>query len=169
MAGHLCEQCGHTHDISSMEPAFNSPHAWWEISEDERARSKLSNDLCMIFADGTRGFIRAVLPIPVSGRALPVSWGIWVEVDQATWETVLELWKDPRQHEHAPFDVTLANNIPGSPPTAGLPVQLHLTSPTTRPRVEIASDVEHPFAQQQREGVSESQIMAWLHAVGVFG
>jgi len=104
------------------------------------------------------------MPFLVEGRDEPLSWGIWVEVSHANWARANELWEDPLQHEEPPFSGKLANNIWGCSPTQGLPGLVQLDSPERIPFFTLARS-EHPLCVQQREGVSETQVLEWLEPI----
>ena len=147
-------------------PSFRRPDAYVSMSEADRERyGQASNDLCRIDPrDGAspRHFLRAVLPIEVHGRAVPLNWGIWVEVLESTFHRVRELWSDPDQTSEPPMEGVLANAIPSYESTLGLHCLVRLTGPTTRPAIWLA-DAEHLLAQEQRSGVSEERATQWVH------
>jgi hypothetical protein len=109
-------------------------------------------------------FLRALLPIPVRGKREASCWGLWVEVDEATMNRVVELWDDPRQGTEPPFPARVANTIKGYPPTLGLPGTLQLTGPTTPPRFVLDPGLDHLLAEEQRRGVFPERVLEWLHS-----
>jgi len=89
--------------------------------------------------------------------------------NQATWDlapAVLELWDSTSQAQEPPFAALLANHVPGYPETVGLPVQMRLTGPTTRPALAFEPAERHPLALEYRAGVSVHRVMDWLKAMG---
>jgi len=147
-----CEQCGLEHSVDEMELTFRRPDDVIALSAEERKRLVQENSNLCTIGEG-RYFVRAVLPLPVEGRELPYNIGLWVEVDHSAFDKVRELWSDPNQAEEPPFEVHIANDIPTLPPSSGLKATLHLTGPTTRPKVLLAP-VLHPLALEQTKGIT---------------
>jgi hypothetical protein len=147
-----CSKCGEGHPRNELELTFERPDAIVALPKSERESGvKESDDLCTI--NGKRFFVRSVLPLPVEEWEEPYRIGIWVEVERAAFDRVLELWDDPAQHREAPFQAKLANDIPSFPPTCGLRAHLQLTGPKTRPDV-LVPESEHPLHREQCLGIT---------------
>jgi hypothetical protein len=143
----VCAQCGKEHLLVELELSFRRPDALVAIPEPERGqRVQESNDLCVI--DGSRFFIRTVLPLPVESRVLPYNIGLWAEIEQATFERVYALWSESSQVDEPPFQARVANAVPNQADTVGLSARLHLTGPTTRPRLVLESTAHSLFGEQ---------------------
>jgi hypothetical protein len=148
----ICSQCGEEHSIDDMELTFRRPDVIAEMDAGERERTvQEDDDLCAIKSG--QYFVRALLPLPVESRSRDYAIGLWVQVEESTFRRVIELWSEPNQVSEPPFSAWLANTIPTVPNTLGLAVQLHLTGPTTRPRLKIASQ-GHPLAVEQHQGIT---------------
>jgi hypothetical protein len=161
-----CASCGEEHDLSDLEPGFTHPDAYLEVPpEDRHWRTLGGKDERTVRDDEDsppRYFFRCVLPVPVHGEPDPRCWGVWVEVDHAAWTRVRELWRDEDQHLEPPFPATLANEIPGYPPTLGLRGQLQLSGPRSVPGFRLSPGVDHPLAEEQRRGVPLERVLEWL-------
>jgi hypothetical protein len=94
-------------------------------------------------------------------------WGLWAEVAEKDLTRVLELWDSTSQAQEPPFTALVANHVPGYPETLGLPVQMRLTGPTTRPALAFDAAEQHPLAVECRAGVSVHRVMEWLNAMGL--
>lgn len=148
----LCAECGQEHPPEDLELAFRRPDVVAALSAEEReARVQENLDLCVL--DGARFFIRALLPLPVTGREQPYHVGLWVEVSQQAFERVYLLWNEATQAEEPAFHAEVANDISLHPPAGGLLATLALTGPTTRPIVTL-SPAEHPLVAEQIRGIS---------------
>jgi hypothetical protein len=149
-----------------MEPSFERPDAYWAVPEAERPHRTLAGKSDCRIRDAAdterRHFLRVLLPVPIRGEARPCKWGIWVEVSARHFQVAWDRWDDPDQAQEPPFPGALANSIGGYPPTEGLPGLVQLTGPTTPPEFTFAHDVDHPFAQEQREGVYPERRLEWL-------
>ena len=77
----------------------------------------------------------------VLGESEDCCWGVWVEVDEAAYARVHELWGDAAQATEPPFHGVLANNLEGYEDTIGLAGSVQLTGPTSVP--VSASTVQH--------------------------
>jgi len=148
----ICAECGHEHPPDDLELTFRRPDAVAALPAEEReGRVQENKDLCVL--DGTRFFIRALLPLPVTERELPYNVGLWVEVSQQTFDRVYELWDEDTQAEEPAFHAEIANDIPIHPPARGLVASLSLTGPTTRPTVTLGP-AEHPLVGEQSRGIT---------------
>ncbi|HEX8606556.1 MAG TPA: DUF2199 domain-containing protein, partial [Pseudoduganella sp.] len=130
----ICSKCGKDHPLDEMELTFRRPDDVAKLSADDRARLVRENDdLCVL--DGQRFFIRGLLPLPVESRELHYCIGLWVEVTQATFQRIYDLWDSDEQLNEQPFAAQLANEIPTAGGSLGLRAELRLTGPTIRPDV----------------------------------
>ncbi len=135
-----------------MELTFRRPDDAANLTQEERERTvKENSDLCIIA--GKRFFIRGVLPLKVEARELEYNVGLWVEVEQAAFQRIYDLWDEPEQDSEAPFAARIGNSIPTLPGTIGLSAKLQLTGPTSRPKVFVAPS-SHPLYTEQTEGIS---------------
>jgi hypothetical protein len=147
-----CSTCGKIHLRDELELSFRRPDAVVALPEAQRKSGvKESDDLCAIGSE--RFFVRAVLPLPVREWEHPYRIGIWVEVERAAFDRVLELWDDSAQHEEPPFRAKLANDIPSLQSTRGLPVRLQLTTPKTR-AVVLVPECDHGLHREQSLGIT---------------
>lgn len=148
-----CSVCGEVHSRSEIEVTFKLPDPLLEIGEEEwDTRCVETSDLCSL--DDRRFFVRGVLPIPVHGRDVAYSWGVWAEVDEESFQRIVDLWPDEDQAAEPPMRGTLANDIPLFGTTAGLPLQVFLTGPETRPRFQL-DESPHPLRREQQDGIDE--------------
>jgi hypothetical protein len=137
--------------LEDMELTFRRPDDAAKLSPEDRERLLQENaDLCII--EGKRFFIRGVLPLPVESRELPYNIGLWVEVSQATFERVYDLWESDDQLSEPAFAASIANEIPTSPGSIGHEAELHLAGPTVRPKVFLKTS-GHPLYAEQTRGI----------------
>ena len=85
-----------------------------------------------------------------------------MEVSAADFQTAWERWDDADQASQPPFPGVLANSVAGYPETVGLRGRVQLTGPSTPPDFTFDESVEHPFAQEQRDGVFPERRLEWL-------
>lgn len=165
-----CASCGHEHDLADLEPSFDRPDAYFELSEADRATRTLNTvALCAIRGvDGAplRCFIRMVIAIPVRGESKPFCWGAWAEVAEPDFVRFADGWDHPDQEDWPSFPGRLANAIPlqpdGAPPTLGLPGDLSFTAPREFPTFVLQASVDHPFAVEQREGIYPERLFEYV-------
>ena len=161
-----CAKCGSLHDIADLEPSLARPDAFLAVPPSERAdRTQATNDLCSV-RDGDnrerRWFVRVLVPFPVRGLERPCCWGVWSEVSAPDYAKVVLLWNDPDQCSHPPFRAVLANDLDGYPPTAGLRGTIAFRNVDSIPFFEFDADVQHPFAEEARAGVTPERVLEWL-------
>lgn len=149
----ICSKCGEEHPPEEMELTFRRPDDVAKLSAEERARRvRENNDFCIV--EGKRFFIRALLPLPVESRDIPYCIGLWVEVTQATFERVYELWDSDEQIHEQPFAAQIANDIPTADGSLGLHAEVRLTGPATRPEVFLQAS-QHQLYIDQTSGIDE--------------
>ena len=160
-----CSTCGQEHDLSRTEPSFWRPDTFFSVPEEGReGRISHNDDTCLIASTDGQGltcYLRTVLEVPIKDEGRTIGWGVWVEVSDQVYQRVDELWEAPNQNEEPPLPCTLANDIPHYPSTRGLPGTIQLTGPTTQPSLVLASDLEHLFAVEAREGVHIERSLEW--------
>ena len=166
-----CSICDKDHELLDLEPIFHRPQAYVELSEtDRQGLAQANEDLCVIAEKqppGMRFFVRGLLDVAVHDLHRFVAWGIWVELEGADYQRVLDLWDDPNQVDQPPMKARLANQIPRYENTIGQPVRFHLTGPKTRPKISIPLESLHPFARECVEGVNAHRVIEWLESMGV--
>lgn len=148
----LCGLCDTEHPAEHLELTFQCPDAVVALQTVERARRvRDCDDLCVL--DHSRFFVRALLPLRVIGTSGPYRIGIWVEVRQADFERIVELWDEADTSSVPAFEATLANDIPGLPCTSGLRTYLVLAGATDRPTLAL-KPAEHPLVAEQVRGIT---------------
>jgi len=160
-----CSKCGETHDIANLEPAFRRPDSYVALPVDKRDEiAQANNDMCIISEPDKvrRYFVRGVLHVDVEGYEEGTAWGIWVELSLRAFDVIHEMWDDPNQGNIPAMLGTLANQVPRYPLTIGLPVQLQMAGENTRPTLIFPDQVDHPFSNQVRAGVTAEQVSLWL-------
>lgn len=136
-----------------MALTFRRPDDVAKLAVDERASLVRENDdLCVL--DGKRFFIRVLLPLPVESREVPYCIGLWVEVADAAFRRVYELWDSNDQALEPPFAAQIANEIPTVGGSLGLRAELRLTGPATRPDVFLEPS-QHKLYVEQAHGIDE--------------
>ena len=152
----ICSKCGEEHPLQEMELAFRRPDDVARLSAEDRIRLvQENNDLCVF--EGKRFFIRALLPLPVESRDIPYCIGLWVEVTQATFERLDELWDSDDQVHEPPFAARIANDIPTAGGSLGLHAEMRLTGPATRPDVFLLPS-QHRLYVEQAHGIDEHRV-----------
>jgi hypothetical protein len=155
----VCATCGKLHPAEEAELTFRLPDAIHSLAvADREARCHISSDICAL--DEERFFVRGLVPIPVSGRDRPYCIGAWAEIPECSFNTIYELWDDPDQAAAGPFAGVLANAVSeiGSP--AGLPVEVRLTGPTTRPEFRVL-DQASVLGSEQARGIDSHRALEY--------
>jgi hypothetical protein len=152
-----CPICGETHrelpawHFEAPLQALVIPRAEWA------ARVDLTEDDCII--DGKAFFLKGLLELPVQSSGQRFVWGIWLSVNQESYDRFAELFPDVERESGESFFGWLCNSLPGYPDTQLLKSYLHVREYPMRPWVEL-EPTEHPLAVDQREGVSVERALA---------
>lgn len=149
-----CGCCNKQFDTLPLDRAFEGPHHWAVLSEDERQRSsRIDSDICTIATDeGRQIFIRGCIEIPIIGHDEVFAWGVWASVSEQSFARILELWDVPvGEDEPARFGY-LCNSIPGYPETLLLHTNIRLRNDGMRPAIELHRS-EHPLFLDQQNGI----------------
>lgn len=158
-----CRACGHDHPGPPLAYSSLAPGRWYELDAATRGASTVDGELCVIEnPSGERDFyMRANLAIPVndgdSGDVLVFS--IWVFLPSAAMQIVLERWLEPARVTDPAYVGTLANDLPGYPPTLGLPIEVHTLEPGSRSRAVLPPS-DHALAIDHWEGIDRDRVQA---------
>jgi|SRR6516165_585556 hypothetical protein len=148
-----CRTCGKLHDSNEISFGADAPVQWALISDQERAKSELGGEQCVIEADGQRQFfIRACLEVPIKGTARTFTWGVWISLSEKSFLEMSEHWDDPGRTRRGPYFGWLCTKIPEYPDTVFLKTTVHQRAVGQRPIVEL-EETDHPLSVDQRSGV----------------
>jgi hypothetical protein len=148
-----CEACGEEHDLGELSFGADAPLQWELITGEERARSTLGTDLCVIeTAEGKHRFIRGCLDIPIQGSERSYTWGVWASLSEKSFDEVEEHWDDPERIRLGPYFGWLSTRIPEYPDTLYLKTHVHQRPLGLRPLITLEA-TEHPLAVHQRDGI----------------
>ena len=124
----------------------------------------IARNLCALWGshdDEHRWFVRSLVPFEVHGRLETCSWGIWVEVTRPAFDEIVRLWDEPNQLVHGPWRGTIANDAATYASTTGLRGTLRFVDVTSIPHFAPDPELEHPFVQEWRTGVSIKRMTDW--------
>jgi hypothetical protein len=151
-----CSQCGEMHDDLPLCYAAEAPDVYASIPEAQRnARAELDSDLCII--DQQYFFVLGRICIPIHGSQDPFVWLVWVSLSRQNFERTLTLWHKPGRESEPPYFGWLSTQLPVYPSTLNLQTSVHTMPVGDRPTI-IVRDEEHPLVQEQRQGISLSQL-----------
>jgi hypothetical protein len=157
--GFVCSVCGEYHDEMALDIRMGLPEPVFELSDDERdERAEIADDWCVFKdLDGVeRFYVRGLLQIPIPALEAYFGYGIWIEVDAASFDRLGELWGDESGRDEPPFAGRLANELAPYEGTVGLPVMLQLREVERLPSVELV-ETDHQLRAEQRSGISEAR------------
>ena len=158
-----CSICGKSHEGSLTDYAYGLPDDVWAMPEQERdANAHWNSDLCQF---GSRFFIRCVLFVPFTERIGKFGWGVWVEVSEPVFQRYREVYEHDATAEPEATGL-LANNVPAYSQVVGSPVLIRFGTSKERPSVRFPPGASHPFAREQRGGISEARYHEVLVSMG---
>jgi hypothetical protein len=158
-----CACCGELAPVSALELSFRLPDDVFQLSKTEQgAHCRMSSEYIVL--NDNRFFVRALIPLPVHGRAEPYHIGIWAEVSKKNFIRVLALSAKPAQASAPPIPATLANQLPFHKSTLGLSLTLQLRGPDTVPEVQLRP-CEHTLYAEQSNGIDEARVLQYAQPV----
>ena len=152
-----CNSCGQVHEGLPFTWASSAPARYYDIPEDERTkRVEMSSDQCII--DDAEYFVLGRIHIPVSDSEDDFYWLGWVELSEADFERVSELWHTPGRESEPAYAGRLQSVLPGySDTTLNVKVRLQTRPVGERPLIELESN-HHPLAAEQKVGITMSRV-----------
>jgi hypothetical protein len=157
-----CGMCGEWHDELPMCFGPNEPSVWWVISEEERARSELTQSQCVIEAnDEVSFYVRGHVQIPVRGLEVPFTWNVWASLSEQNFLRTCELWETEGRESEPPYFGWLCTHLPFYPETMYLKTHVHTSPMGLVPLIEL-EPTDHPLAVDQREGIEFNKMIGWI-------
>ena len=154
-----CPYCQEEHPLEEMELSFKRPDALLELEPEYRSeKCKESDDLCHI--NSKEYFVRCVLPLTVETRERPYRLGVWAQISEDDFRTVVETWKMEDQSSIPPITGYLANNVPEHKESLGCMLEIILKGPTERPEIHI-KEKDNTLFKEQQSGISEQRAIEY--------
>jgi hypothetical protein len=160
-----CRTCGKRHDATAISFGADAPVQWALVSDEDRSRSELGGEQCVIEADGQRHFfVRACLEIPIKGTQRAFTWGVWVSLSEKSFLEMSDHWEDPSRATVGPYFGWLCTKIPEYPDTVFLKTMVHQRAIGQRPIVQL-EETDHPLSIDQRNGVDPERMQEIISKV----
>jgi hypothetical protein len=152
-----CRCCGKQFNTLQLDIMYYAPDHWVAIPEAER-KGQIDDDVCFLHHnDGMDIFLRGVIEIPIIGLNENFRWGAWVAVTEEGFRRALELWTAQVIEDEPPLGGLIGNNISTYPDTINLQAYVHLRPGKLRPAIELLP-LDHPLANEQRQGISMERV-----------
>jgi hypothetical protein len=149
-----CKCCGKELGEFTLDIAYEMPDIVWSIPKEERKeKAKFNTDLCQYKG---KNYLRGIAYIPIQGTDTNFGWGLWVEVNEDTFQKYLEVYEVDASKE-PPVEGFLANTPPDYEDTNTLKVKIQFSSPTERPII-VLEPSEHKLALEQKHGISIERV-----------
>jgi hypothetical protein len=162
VTGFDCSVCGEHHDELPMGIAFASPDFVSKLLPwDKEKRCKMSEDWAII--DDSLYYVRGCLEIPVNGSPQPFSIGVWTSLNEADFDSTMELWSDPQRVHEQPYYGMLANEVPFYNDTRLLQTKVQTRAPGERPLIYVPD--KHPLGVDQRDGITRARVIEFAEMV----
>ncbi len=134
---------------------------YWDVPEDKRESDvHLTTDSCVIA--GRFYFIRGCIDIPIIGTDEVFTLGAWGSLKEENFFIWQDAYALPQRAHIGPFFSWLCSEISLYPSTISLKTHVHLRDNGIRPYIEIEPS-DHPMAQDQRNGITMEQAIAYTH------
>jgi hypothetical protein len=149
--GFACTVCGQRHELP-LQYSVNAPQAVLAVPPEERdQRIVMTPDQCVI--DGKDFYIRGRILLPIRDVAEPFVWGVWAEISPKSFLRANEFWHTPGRENEPAFPGWLNSDIFVFGNTINLEVEIHTQPVGQRPQFTL-SDLNHPLAIEQRDGIT---------------
>lgn len=123
---------------------------YWSASLQSDPDSFLNSDFCVI--KNKDFFVRCLIEIPILGSEEHFRWGVWTTLSKANFDTMTNLWNDPKLLDEPPYFGWLSNSIDTYPETLNLKLTAHSRTIEQRPYL-LLEPTDHPLAIEQRSGI----------------
>ncbi len=153
--GYYCSDCGKYHREIPMNYGAKSPTAYFNLTEDEKKRSELTQDICVIAEK--RFFIKGQIKIKVEDKDEPFSWNVWAEITKEDFEDEQENWDEENRFLRRPYSGTLDTPLNCYPDTIGLKVKIQTQKVGLIPDITIES-TNHPLYFEQESGIDMKRV-----------
>jgi hypothetical protein len=162
----ICACCGQQQNGLPLDFFASAPDQWFNMPEERLSNpdNRLDENLCMI--GGKDFFVRGCVEVPIVDREEKFTLGLWVSVAEDNFKRVLDLWTAEVENEPPMFGL-LCNDVslyPASTPTLGLKTSVRLRNNNQRPAITL-EPTDHPFAADQRNGVSLAKVEEMVAAL----
>jgi hypothetical protein len=102
--------------------------------------------------------VRGCLELPVRDGPSPFVWGVWVELSEADYARVGELWNAEGREREPAYSSALASSLtPHYPSALGIAAKLETQPVGQRPLVLLDAS-KHPLAIEQRDGIRRARV-----------
>jgi hypothetical protein len=154
-----CSRCGGEHS-GLPAIAFDHPVPWGQLTDEERARSRLGSDLCEIRStEGDWFYVRGTFDIPIRELDEPLEFGVWSSLSEPNFHRFVDLFDDPVRIEEPAYTSWFGNRLPGFPDTLNLKAWVEIYDADLRPRI-VLHEQEHPLVEAVHEGIELAQAIA---------
>jgi hypothetical protein len=153
--GYYCSECGKYHREIPMNYGAKSPTAYFNLTEDEKQKTELTQDICVI--DEKRFFIKGQIKIKVEDKDEPFSWNVWAEITKEDFENEQENWNEENRFLRKPYSGVLDTSLNCYPNTLGLKVSIQTQKIGFIPDISIDS-TNHPLYLEQENGIDMKRV-----------
>jgi hypothetical protein len=158
--GFVCPICGETHE--GVDPwGYNRPQYWAQLSEAQRAKGRVNDDLCA--TDDGFFFVRAVLVVPlIDGPQPEFEMALWGTLSSYDFQRYLESFESGEQAGLGPMFSYLATDVTQFAGALNLEADLIPRDGRLRPMMRLREST-HPLAQAQKIGIRLDDALAITH------
>lgn len=158
-----CLCCDHDVGEFPLDVGYGVPDEVMKILETARRRRnmreaerRIEGDQSFMCLDGSRFFLRGLLPVPVAGAEREFRFGVWYEIDEPAAKKVAKAWDDPAAYMALRIKGKLANRLePFAGDSTGAVCVLAAAGPEER---LIATSCDVPWvAELMRKGWTQPE------------
>jgi hypothetical protein len=160
--GYYCSDCGEYHREIPMSYGAKAPVAYFSLTEDEKQKAELTQDICVI--DGKRFFIKGRIKINVEGEDEPFAWNVWAEISKEDFESEQENWNEENRFLRQSYSGILDTSLICYPDTLGLMVKIQTEKVGFTPEILI-DNLDHPLSFEQENGIDMKRVTTFAKQI----
>lgn len=145
---YTCNKCEKEH-VGPPSFAFDAPAYYSVLSPEDKAKSHLSADGCVILDN--EFFVRVILEVSIIGTGKPFTWGVWVSQSEENFRFYDEHFKDDLTGRNT-FG-WFSNVLPGYDSTLGIKTTARFRGNGLRPFLSIENS-KHLLSKDFHSGMS---------------
>lgn len=149
-----CTCCGKDIGEFTLDIGYKLPDIVFSIPKNNRKnKATFTSDLCQY---NNKNYIRGIAFIPINEADTYFAWGIWVEVNEKTFNKYIEIYDKDGSNEPAE-ECFIANTPVSYQSTENLKAKIHFGPPRERPNI-IFETSSHLLSKEQNQGITVERV-----------
>ena len=156
---YTCSGCGELHE-GAPSFSWNEPLNYHCLSDEDKEKAKLSEDLCVINDGGF--FVRGVIEVPIIDFDDPFMWGVWVSQSEENFNFYAEHFdEDLLGRETFGW---LSTQLPIYEDTVNLKTIVQFQNENMRPKIYI-QECDHQLSHDFHNGITSEKAIEMANEI----